>query len=119
MPVEVRQEGRRILVGIIRGVLQKVQLDAFQKSASDLIQREKTICCLIVLDAFEGWERGADWGDLTFMETHDAAIEKLAIVGPNEHRDDVLMFTAAPLRAGNVRYFLSESEARAWLGPQE
>jgi hypothetical protein len=46
----------------------------------DLIRRETTISCLIVLDGFEGWERGADWGDLTFMERHQfslAGIEAL------------------------------------------
>jgi len=119
MPVEVRQEGRRLLVGVIRGVLRKSELDAFQKAAADLIRREMTISCLIVLDGFKGWERGADWGDLTFMERHDEALEKLAIVGPSEHQDDVVMFTAAPLRAGRVRYFSSASEARAWLGAHQ
>jgi len=72
-----------------------------------------------VLDGFDGWERGADWGDLTFMERHNEALEKLAIVGPTKHRDDVIMFTAAPLRADRVRYFSSEAEARAWLGTQQ
>ena len=119
MPVEVRQEGRRLLVGVIRGVLRKSELDAFQKAAADLIRREMTISCLIVLDGFAGWERGADWGDLTFMERHDDALEKIAIVGPNEHEDAVLIFAAAPMRAGRVRYCSSESEARVWLGTQQ
>jgi len=118
MPVEIRHEGRRLLVGVIRGVLRKSELDAFQTAAADLIRREKTISCLIMLDGFEGWERGADWGDLTFMERHNDALEQVAIVGPSEHQDDVVMFTAAPLRAGRVRYFPSESEARIWLGAQ-
>ncbi len=118
MPFEMRQEGRRLLVGVIRGVLRKSELDGFQTAASDLIRREKTISCLIVLDGFEGWERGVDWGDLTFMERHNDALERTAIVGPPEHEDDVVMFTAAPLRAGRVRYFSSEPEARVWLGAQ-
>jgi hypothetical protein len=116
MPVEVRQEGRRLLAGVIRGVLRKSELDAFQKAAADVIRRETTISCLIVLDGFEGWEHGADWGDVTFMERHDEALEKIAIVGPSEQEDDVMIFAAAPMRAGRVRYFSSESEARVWLG---
>jgi hypothetical protein len=119
MPVEVRQEGRRLLVGVIRGVLRKSEQDAFQKAAADLIRRETTISSLIVLDGFEGWERGADWGDVTFKETHDEGLEKIAIVGPSEHEDEMMMFFVAPLRAGRVRYFSSESEARAWLGAQQ
>jgi len=118
MPVEVHQEGRRLLVGVIRGVLRKSELDAFQKAAAGVIHREMTISCLIVLDGFAGWERGADWGDLTFMERHDAALEKIAIVGPSEHEDEVMIFAAAPMRAGRVKYFSSESEARVWLGAQ-
>jgi len=119
MPVETRQEGPRLLVGVIRGVLRKRELDAFQTAAADLIRREMSIGCLILLDGFEGWERGADWGDLTFMDRHDEALEKVAIVGPSQHKDDVVMFTAAPLRAGRVRYFASESEARVWLGARQ
>lgn len=119
MPVEIRQEGRRLLVGVIRGVLRKSELNVFQKAATDLIRREMTISCLIVLDGFEGWERGADWGDLTFMERHNEALDKIAIVGPSARQDEVAMFTAAPLRAGQVRYFSSESEARVWLGPEQ
>jgi hypothetical protein len=115
MPVEVRQEGRRLLVGVIRGVLCKSELDAFQKAAADLIGREVTISCLIVLDGFAGWEHGADWGDVTFMDRHDAALEKIAIVGPGEHEDEVMTFAAAPMRAGRVRYFSSEAGARVWL----
>jgi len=49
------------------------------------------------------------------MERHDEGLEKIAIVGPSEHEDDVIIFAAAPLRAGRVRYFSSVSEARVWL----
>jgi hypothetical protein len=119
MPVEVRQEGRRLVVGVIRGVLRKSELDAFQTAAADLIRRELTIRCLIVLDGFAGWARGADWGDLTFMAKHDDALEKIAIVGPSEQEDDVMMFVAAPMRGGRVRYFSSEPDARVWLGAQQ
>jgi hypothetical protein len=116
MPLEIRQEGRRLLVGVIRGVLRKSEQDAFQKAAADVLRREPTISCLIVLDGFEGWEHGADWGDVTFMERHDETLEKMAIVGPREHEDRMLVFVLAPMRRDRVRYFSSEAEARAWLG---
>lgn len=48
------------------------------------------------------------------MESHDEALEKIAVVGPSEHEDHVMMFVLAPMRAGRVRYFSSESEARVW-----
>jgi hypothetical protein len=116
MPLEIRQEGRGLLVGTIRGILRKSEMDSLQKTAADLLGRETSISCLIVLDGFEGWERGADWGDVTFMERHGEAVEKIAIVGPSEHEDQVSIFAAAPLRPGRVRYFPSEPAARAWLG---
>ncbi len=119
MPVEIRQEGRRLLVGVIRGLLRKSEQDAFQKAGAELLRREPTISCLIVLDGFNGWESGADWGDVTFMDQHDEAIEKIAIVGPREHEDQMMIFVVAPMRGGRVRYFSSESEARAWLGGQQ
>ena len=37
MPVEARQEGQQLLVGVIRGVLRKSELDAFQKAAADVV----------------------------------------------------------------------------------
>jgi hypothetical protein len=31
----------------------------------------------------------------------------------------IMIFAVAPMRPGRVRYFLSESEARVWLGAQQ
>ena len=36
---------------------------------------------LVILENFEGWERGADWGnDLDFLFVHSSKISKIAIV---------------------------------------
>jgi len=31
---------------------------------------------LVIVEDFKGWERGADWGDLTFFLEHDKEIDK-------------------------------------------
>jgi len=53
-PVEIRQEGRRLLVGVIRVVLRKSERDALPTAAAALLGREETISCLIGLDGCEG-----------------------------------------------------------------
>jgi hypothetical protein len=67
MPVEIRQEGRRLLVGVIRGVLRKSKRDALQTAAAALLGREETISGLIVLDGVEG---SAEKGNTTLTRSN-------------------------------------------------
>jgi hypothetical protein len=72
---------------------------------------------LALLENFEGFERGADWGELEllFSQTHDIA--KIAIVGDPRWERDALAFAGAGIRKAPVRFFPMSrlADARAWL----
>ena len=72
---------------------------------------------LVVAENFEGFERGADWGDISFLVKHDRQIEKVAIVGDLKWESDLLVFAGAGFRQGQVRFFPPNqlAQARAWL----
>jgi hypothetical protein len=116
MATHLQMDGERLLVLRIDGILRRADLDAFQRAAANLLRQVgKKVEALIILNAFEGWERSDQWGDVSFLVEHDADIEKIAIVGEERWRDEALMFTAAGLREGPVRYFTDVDSARAWL----
>ena len=115
MSMEMRVEDQRLLVMRIHGILRRAELDEGQRAASKLIREAGKVAALISLDGFQGWERGVEWGDVSFLIEHDSDIEKIAIVGEERWRDEVLAFASAGLRASPVRYFNDVASARAWL----
>lgn len=115
MPMDVRSEGQQQLALKISGTLRHAELREAQRVATKLIADAGKVAILVVLDGFAGWERGGEWGDVSFLVEHDSDIEKVAIVGEERWRDEVLVFTAAGLRRSPVRYFNDLASARAWL----
>lgn len=107
--------------GVVRldlsGRLHWAEFEGCQKQLQSEIARSRPVRLLVTLDRFVGWEPDAPWNDLTFYATHGDAIERIAIVGPDEWRNQLLMFAAADLRRAKVEYFLPDTavEARAWL----
>jgi hypothetical protein len=116
MSMETHVEGKRLLVARIHGVLRRPELDEGQRAAAKIIRQVGKVTVLILLDGFQGWERGDQWDDMSFLFEYDEDIEKIAIVGEERWRDEVLMFTGAELRHSSVRYFNDSDSARAWLG---
>jgi len=116
MSMEMRVEGQRLLVVRIHGILRQAEFDECQRAAAEVIRAVGKVAALIVLDGFEGWEHRDEWGDMSFLIEHDNDIEKIAIVGQEKWREEVLMFAGAGLRQSPVRYFNDTDSARAWLG---
>jgi len=85
--------------------------------AKQTIAREGKIRALMIAEGFEGWERKADWGDVSFMMEQGQHIEKMAIVGDEKWRDDALAFTAKGFRPAAIEFFPASriNEARIWL----
>ena len=85
--------------------------------AKQTIAREGKIRALMIAEGFEGWERKADWGDVSFMMEQGQHIEKMAIVGDEKWRDDALAFTAKGFRPTAIEFFPASrtNEARIWL----
>ena len=117
MPVEVINAAGKVLQIKIRGMLKKVDHERLIQIAKEAIAREEKIRVLIRAEGFEGWERHEDWGDVSFMMGKGQRIEKMAIVGDEKWRDDVLAFTAKGLRPTAIEFFPAPhlNEAHTWL----
>jgi hypothetical protein len=73
---------------------------------------------LVTVENFEGFERGADWGDISFLVKHDHQVDKIAIGGDPKWESEMLIFAGAGFRQGQVKFFPQTqlAQARAWLG---
>lgn len=117
MSATLRKEDERIWQLSVSGRLTKAELDAAQGAAGEEIQRGGKLKLLLTLDGFQGWEKGADWGDVTFNAQYGDQIEKMAIVGDPRWETEALMFVGAGFRRTVVKFFLpaEAAQARAWL----
>ena len=73
---------------------------------------------LVIVENFEGWERGADCGnDLDFMISHGGKISKIAIAAEPRWETLALAFAGAGFRRAPVKFFPSAEleQARSWL----
>ena len=118
MSATIQAEAGRTWQLRIGGVLKKAELDSAQAAARQEIAKAGKIKVLLLLEGFQGWEKGADWGDMTFTITHGDDIEKIAIVGDPKWETEALMFVGAGFRRTPVKFFVSgeATQARAWLG---
>jgi hypothetical protein len=55
----------------IKGELKKSELHQIQTLAIGVIKQWGKIRFLLILEDFQGWERGENWGDITFAVEHD------------------------------------------------
>ena len=81
MPVEIIDAAGKLLQLKVRGMFKKADYDRIIQIAKEAIEREGKVRALIILEAFEGWERRGDWGDVSFMMEQGRQIEYMAIVG--------------------------------------
>jgi len=117
MPVEIIDTAGKLLQLKVRGMLKKADYDRIIQIAKEAIAREGKVRALVILEAFEGWERRGDWGDVSFMTEQGQHIEKMAIVGDEKWQDDAFAFTAKGFRATFIEFFTPSrrNEARTWL----
>ena len=117
MPVEIIDTAGKLLQLKVRGMLTKADHDRIIQIAKETIERQGKVHALIILEAFEGWDRRGDWGDVSFMSEQGQHIEKMAIVGDEKWQDDAVAFTAKGFRATVIEFFTPSrlNEARTWL----
>jgi hypothetical protein len=116
MPIAMDHEGGNLFRVEIRGTLRKLDLDRYQNELAVHMARLGPVKLLFILEGFEGWEATESWRDLSFYVKHGDTIARIAIVGEERWRDEVLMFVGADLRKTPVRFFVEDvSAARAWL----
>jgi hypothetical protein len=117
MSAQMQFEPNNVCVLRISGVLKRAELDAEQSAMAREIDAGAKPRLLVILEEFEGWERGADWNDLDFLLTRGSAIAKIAIVGEPRWETGALAFTGAGFRSSPVKFFPSNqlAGARSWL----
>jgi hypothetical protein len=101
----------------ISGLLRKSEVDAVQAAAAKIFESGHDVKLLVVAEDFQGWESGADWGDLSFFLKYGNRIVKIAIVAEEKWKDQFLMFFAAGFRKAPVQFFPASqlAEAKRWL----
>ena len=109
----IEQDGN-LRVLRVTGLVKKSELDAVQTA---IVNQPEHIRLLVIAEGFQGWERGADWGDMAFFTTYGDRIDKIAFVADLRWENDLLMFAGAGLRRAPVQFFPQSrlAEARAWL----
>jgi len=117
MPITMQHERDNIYRLEVSGLLKKADMDQWQDALIVEMARMGPVRLLFLLKGFDGWERNADWSDLTFYVKHGDKIERIAIVGEERWRSEALMFASADLRRAPVEFFPEPAlqDARAWL----
>ena len=117
MPMTVQPDRDNIYRLELCGVLTTAELERCQGELLAEMDRIGLVKLLVVLEAFDGWEPGGRWNDLSFYIGHGDGIERIAIVGPERWRSETMMFAGADLRRAPVEFFTEDTvaEARAWL----
>src|SRR5262249_13831780 len=117
VPLKMTPEGERIYRLEGSGLLHKADFERAQIALSGEIAGAGRGKLLVVLDGFDGWAPEDDWGDMNFYMTEGDAIQRIAIVGDERWRSEMLMFAVADLRKSPVEYFPPGEidYARAWL----
>ena len=118
MGATIHQEEGYLRVLRITGLLRKSELDAALEAEAKEWGPATRIRVLIIAEEFKGWERGADWGDTSFLFAHDDQIDKIAIVADPRWETETVIFAAAGIRRAPVKFFPPDqlALARAWLG---
>jgi len=117
MPVQIKYEPNETCVLRISGILKRSEFGAEERALARHIDTGLKPCLLVILENFEGWERGADWNDLDFLISHGGKIYKIAVVAEPRWETLALAFAGAGVRRAPVKFFPpSELEqARSWL----
>ncbi|HSR13567.1 MAG TPA: STAS/SEC14 domain-containing protein [Thermodesulfobacteriota bacterium] len=117
MGATVQQEGENLRVLRLTGLLKKAEWDAALAREAKQWTSATNVKVLVLAENFQGWERGADWGDLNFLVKHDAQIEKIAIVAEPRWETELITFAGAGFRHAAVKFFSAgeAAAARVWL----
>ena len=117
MPVQIQYQPDDICVLRISGILKRSEFGAEQNALARRINMGSKPRLLVILENFEGWERGADWNDLDFLISHGGKISKIAIIGEPRWETLAPAFAGAGVRRAPVKFFPSAEleQARSWL----
>ncbi len=87
MGVTIQHEEGDVRVMRITGLLRRADLSAAQDAEAAQWGPETRVKLLVIAEAFEGWDRRGNWGDISFLLKHGNQIEKIAIVADPKWED--------------------------------
>lgn len=101
----------------VQGLLSRQELAGFETQLAAAIDAGAQPRIRVLLENFQGWQRGDDWNNFDFMFNYGDKIAKIAIVGAGSKEAEVKAFTGAGLRPTPVKFFAADqsSDAQAWL----
>ena len=117
MPVQIQHQPDDTYVLRISGILRRSEFGAEQTELATHIDTGSKPRLLVILENFEGWERGADWNDFDFMISHGGKVSKIAIVAEPRWETLALAFAGAEVRRAPVKFFPPNKldQDRSWL----
>src|SRR5205814_6160691 len=117
MALPIQYHSDDIYVLRISGILKRSEFAAEQSALARQIDTGSKPRLLVILEKFEGWERGADWNDLDFLISHAGKISKIAIMAEPRWETLALAFAGAGVRRAPVKFFPPNEleQARSWL----
>ncbi|OHB45751.1 MAG: hypothetical protein A2178_01025 [Planctomycetes bacterium GWC2_49_10] len=117
MAMTVEEESGNVRVIRVNGLLKKSELDAVQVAEAKKLAYYSRVKLLIIVENFEGWEGGVNWGDMSFYAEHGDKITKIAIVGDPKREADLMMFMGAGIRPSPLKFFPPQQleQAQKWL----
>lgn len=117
MAFEIVKTDGAVLHVRIQGVMTLADHQAMQEVAKKLITQGLKPRVLVTTVDFQGWGKGADWSNVSFLSDFGDDIVRMAIVGDVKWKDQVFMFVAKGLRKTAVEYFPTgaAAQAEAWV----
>jgi len=117
MAIEWKLEDNNLAIFRISGQLGKTEYQGIQADMEAIVKKVGHIRILVLLKDFSGWEAVEGWEDTSLTDRIDPYIKKFAIVGDEQWRDLVEVFTLKGLRPVPIEYFeaYQEQMAREWL----
>ncbi len=117
MPCTISRDSTGVLCARISGTMSVADLRRLQDAGLDVIKQGVKLRLLVLLEDFRGWERSGDWATAGLLPEQDRDIQKIAIVGDEQWRDQACAFVARGLRSFEIEYFASSARAEAgrWL----
>ncbi len=117
MSAEIVDIANGIITAKVSGKLKQPELAAAQKAMAEILRQQGKMRILILTENFEGWDKGGNWGDMSFLHAYDSQMERMAIVGDEKWKGLTMMFTGTGFRRCVIEYFAPEdaAKAKAWL----
>jgi hypothetical protein len=109
----------KILGFKLSGKLHDDDYQHFVPAVDAIIVLYGSVRVLALFEDFHGWDLHAFWDDLKFTAKHFNALERIALVGDDDGREDWMRLICKPLTHAEVRYFTHAQLNEAWRWIEE